>query len=94
MGGADLYTALTMKQIVFKISHDGKDWVISNSLASMSSPTLEELDAGIGALLRERGFIKRGEKARVRMEFDNSSIPQWIRQYSQHYFDRIVEIHG
>jgi len=26
------------------------------------------------------------------MYFDNSTIPQWIRQYAQHYFNRIVEI--
>ncbi len=83
-----------MKQIVLKISHDGKDWVVENSLVSMSSPTLEEIDAGIGALLREKGFIGKGEKARVRMEFDSSGIPQWIRQYSHHYFDRIVDIQG
>ncbi len=83
-----------MKKMVFKISHDGRDWVVRNSLLSMSSPTLEELDAGIGAFLRERGFIEKGEKARVRMEFDSSSMPQWVRQYSHHYFDRIVEIQG
>jgi len=85
---------MTMKKIGFKIWHDGKDWVVRNSHLTLSSPTLEELDAKIGDLLREKGLVKKGEKAEVLMEFDNYSIPQWIRQYSQHYFDRIVEIYG
>jgi len=68
--------------------------MVENSLLTASSPTLDELDEKVGALLREKGLIKEGEKAEIVMEFDNSTIPQWIRQYSQHYFDRIVEVRG
>lgn len=33
-----------------------------------------------------------GEKVEVFMAFDNSTIPQWIRQYAQHYFNRILVV--
>lgn len=83
-----------MKKIGFKITHNGKDWVVENRLLTASSATLDDLDKRVGALLREKGLIKEGERAEIVMEFDNSTIPQWIRQYSSHYFDRIVKIEG
>ena len=32
-----------------------------------------------------------GDSVTVKMLFDHSVIPEWIRQYSDHYFNRIVE---
>jgi|Deesub1362A_J573_1020465.scaffolds.fasta_scaffold00311_42 hypothetical protein len=83
-----------MKRLVFKITHNGREWVVRNESMTLSSPTLDELDIRMGELLRERGEIGQGERVRVIMEFDSSSIPQWIRQYTHHYFDRVVEIEG
>jgi hypothetical protein len=76
------------------LKHDGKDWVIDNEFLSASAPTLEELDRKVKNFLKEKEIIQKGEKAKVFMAFDNSSLPQWIRQYSQHYFNRIIEIEG
>jgi len=83
-----------MRKIILKITHDGGKWVVKNESLILSSPTLDEIDARIGDVLRGSGLIKPGERVRLKMEFDNSSIPQWIRQYTQHYFDRIIEIEG
>jgi len=83
-----------MRKIIFKIAHDGREWVVRNESLMLSSSTLDGLDVRIRDVLREKGLIKSGERVRLRMEFDNFSIPQWIRQYTQHYFDRIVEIEG
>ena len=55
---------------------------------------LDELDINVKNLLLNQNIIKKGEKAKLFMAFDNSTIPQWIRQYAQHYFNRIVEIEG
>ncbi|MEJ2253244.1 MAG: DUF5395 domain-containing protein [Nitrospirota bacterium] len=76
------------------IRHDGANWVVEHGTNSISAPTLEELDRGVERYLKEEGLLKAGEKAEVFMAFDNSTIPQWIRQYSQHYFNRIVEVKG
>jgi len=83
-----------MNQIEFRIIHDGNNWVIENNLLAISSSTLEELDIKLKALLKEKGVVKKGERVKVLMMFDNSTIPRWIRQYAQHYFDRIVEVEG
>ncbi len=76
------------------ISHDGTNWTAKNDFLSASAATLEELDINVGKLLSKNGYIEKGQKLKVFMAFDNSTIPQWIRQYAQHYFNRIVEVKG
>ncbi len=76
------------------IRHNGRDWVVEGDGLSLSAPTLEELDRKVGTTMREKGLIKEGEKTEVFMAFDNSTIPEWIRQYAQHYFNRILVVQG
>ena len=81
-----------MMQIDFTIKHTGKEWIVENEQLAVSAPTLKELDIKVKEDLIVKGVINKGEKIKVFMAFDNSTIPQWIRQYAQHYFNRIVEI--
>jgi hypothetical protein len=76
------------------LTHDGRCWVARSELLKAAAPTLEELDSEVARLLRRGGLLKTGGKLRVFMAFDNSTIPQWIRQYAQHYFNRVVDISG
>ena len=76
------------------LTHDGRRWVARNELLAAAAPTLEELDSEVGRLLKRNGLLKAGKTLRISMAFDNSTIPQWIRQYSQHYFNRVVDISG
>ena len=80
--------------MTFLIRHDGRNWIVENEHLMLSAPTLEELDRAVAQGMRQKGWLRKGEKARVFMAFDNSTIPQWIRQYAQHYFNRIVEVEG
>lgn len=74
--------------------HNGRNWVASHEGDLVSAPSLEELDRGVESLLRGKGMLMEGEKAEVFMAFDNATIPQWIRQYAQHYFNRVIEVKG
>ncbi|HEB75825.1 MAG TPA: hypothetical protein ENJ04_05700 [Nitrospirae bacterium] len=76
------------------IWHDGSNWVVKNERLTLSAPTLEELDVEVERFLRGSGMLREGETAEVFMTFDNSTIPQWIRQYAQHYFNRVLEVRG
>ena len=76
------------------LTHDGRCWVVKNELPTASAKTLEELDLEVGRCLKRDGLLKEGESLRVFMAFDNSTLPQWIRQYAQHYFNRAVDISG
>jgi hypothetical protein len=81
-------------EIELYIRHTGKDWLVENDSLRVSAATIDELDHRLKFLLKEKKLLRDGEKARVFMVYDNSTIPQWIRQYAQHYFNRILEIEG
>lgn len=83
-----------MIQLDFTIRYSENNWIVENESLHSSAPTLDELDINVKKLLLENNILKKGEKAKLFMAFDNSTIPEWIRQYAQHYFNRIVEVEG
>ena len=78
----------------FILTHDGKHWIATDHRFTAEADTLDQLDDKIKSYLKENKYVKPGEQKRIHFAFDNSAIPQWIRQYSNHYFNRIVEITG
>ena len=74
------------------IRHNGQNWLANNEVLNVTAPTLDELDDRLKLILREKNIHKKGSKTTVFMYFDNSTIPQWIRQYAQHYFNRILVV--
>ena len=80
--------------IEFIIKHDGRDWVIENERLRLARPTIEAIDADVGGAMIQRGMLAEGESCQVLMAFDNATIPEWMRPYAQHYFNRMVTVHG
>lgn len=77
------------------IVHDGINWVAKNDDMEISAATLEELDDLLRSTMKEKGLLKHGECKDVYMFSNNAvMIPQWMRPYSQHYFNRIVKVTG
>lgn len=70
------------------LTHDGKNWIFRFDEYSVCAPTLEKLDAKICELIKNNPKYQNVKK--VVMCFDIYTLPQWIRQYMQHYFDRIL----
>ncbi len=76
----------------FRLIHDGRNWIAENGSVSASAETLEDLDLKLAEILGRLSEYSRVNRLKIRMTFDNSVIPQWIRQYSNHYFNRIVTL--
>ena len=74
------------------VSHDGKNWIARNDALSAEASTIEGLDNELRRLVKEKGYVKPGKPLDLFMAFDNSTIPQWMRQYGQHYFNRIIKV--
>ncbi len=74
------------------VSHDGKNWIAKNDRLYAQAPTLEELDNELTKLVKQKGYLEPGKKLDLFMAFDNTTIPRWMRQYSQHYFNRIIQV--
>lgn len=74
------------------LNHDGRQWVVRAESLSAAGPTLPELDRAFSQALRECGRFPPGTRVSVFMGFDNETLPDWIRQYASHYFNRYVEL--
>jgi len=82
-------------RIEMSIVYDGMDWVATNDDLKISAPSLDELDHRLRATMVEKGLLKHGECKDVYMYSDNAvMIPDWMRPYGQHYFNRIVKVTG
>jgi hypothetical protein len=74
------------------VSHDGRNWIARNDFLCAEAPTLQSLDNELRRLVKEKGYLEAGKKLDLFLAFDNSTIPVWMRQYGQHYFNRIVRV--
>ena len=76
------------------ISHNGKYWIATHDDGQFIGQRLADIDTQVRRFVRETRVVRKGQKLRVKMFFDTRAIPQWMRQYSQHYFNRILEVEG
>jgi hypothetical protein len=78
--------------IDFRLIHDGQHWVADHPTVSARGQTMAELDRNLARAMRALPDQFTGNQVDVRMTFDQAVIPQWMRQYANHYFNRIVKI--
>jgi dipeptidase len=77
--------------IEMQLTHDGVFWVARNDDIEARARELPELDREVARQLGELETETPLERSvQVRMVFDRAVIPQWIRQYAGHYFNRVV----
>ncbi|ADB58681.1 DUF5395 domain-containing protein [Archaeoglobus profundus] len=62
-------------------------WIAEGNGLVIRADTLDELDKEIAKELKKLGY--KGT-VKVHMKFDYETIPQWIRQFHPHYFNRTV----
>ena len=78
--------------VVLKLIHDGKEWIVSNDSYKIRGESFEVLDTNLIDALRNSGEFQQGEKLTVFMGYDFDTFPTWLRQYHNHYFNRLVDI--
>jgi len=79
-------------RIELKLSFSGNDWSAENNEIKVSASSLPELDKKIGNILRISNLYEKDKLVQVYMFFDQETIPEWIRQYSNHYMNRMLEV--
>lgn len=78
--------------VELSLIHDGRLWSARGESWTVQGETLEDLDRAVAKIAMEREKPDEGRRLKVRMTFDNRVIPQWIRQYSNHYFNRLITV--
>ncbi len=80
------------RQIAMILWHDGIHWVLKNEKDAsliIKAKELDELDKKL-----ENALSKEWQKEplEVYMRTDNDIIPEWMRPFMDHYFNRILEL--
>ncbi len=78
--------------IKLSLVHDGEFWIGSNNALQVKGVTISELDDELERDLRESGDYTPGTTVNVFMGFDFETVPTWLRQYHNHYFNRTVSV--
>ncbi len=73
-------------RLVMKLRY-GNEWTAENGEITAKGSSLVELDRNLELELKKAGYKGRVE---VLMKFDYSTIPNWMRQFHPHYFNRTV----
>jgi len=84
-------TGATIKSMSLELllRYDDGRWVANGNGLFAHGTTLDELDDALLDQLAAAGFET---PVKVMMYFDHSSLPQWMRQYGAHYFNRVVQL--
>lgn len=72
--------------------HDGKQWIGRNDSVTARGESLSDLDDDIKRVLQESGEHPAGTRLTVFMGFDFDTIPTWLRQYHNHYLNRLLTV--
>lgn len=78
--------------VELRLTHDGHDWIGENPDVHARGETLHELDENVRSILLQSGKYQAGRRLMVFMGFDFETIPTWLRQYHNHYFNRYIEV--
>ncbi|MDD4648767.1 MAG: DUF5395 family protein [Desulfoplanes sp.] len=74
----------------FRLIYDGKAWRAMHGDISVQGKSLISLDKNLEQELVNRDMTQGLSEYKVRMTFDNSCMPEFMRQYANHYFNRVV----
>ena len=78
-------------ELDISLTFSGTDWVVADDVYRCASDTLEGIDNQVRDKLERIEMPSPGDTITINYLFDNSAIPEWIRQCSNHYFNRSVE---
>ncbi len=66
------------------------EWAAEGQGVRVQAPTLAEVEEQVERQLRESGRFAAGEKVNVLMATDRGLMPEWMRPYQSHYFNRVI----
>ncbi len=72
------------------LEHNGKKWVAQNQQIHIEAEELTDLDIQVKEAVIQQNLYPKGSKVTVYMNFNQAVIPEWIRQYANHYFNRKI----
>ncbi len=72
------------------LEHNGKKWIAKNQQINIEAEELTDLDIQVKEAVIRQNLYPKESKVTVFMNFNQAVIPEWIRQYANHYFNRKI----
>lgn len=76
--------------IELTLDHDGRRWVLSGDELCVAAKELDQIDRKLEMALQHR--LDSEGRLEVVMRTNNTMIPEWMRPYMNHYFNRHLEL--
>ena len=73
-----------------QITHVKKYWYAENNFIKLKAKKLSDLEYKIETNLPNLFTNKKTKEIKVRMLYNFSTFPKWLRQYHSHYFNRTL----
>ncbi len=67
-----------------------QQWAAEGPGVRAQAKTLAELEDQVERQIRESGKFPAGSKVDVLMATDRGLMPEWMRPYQSHYFNRVI----
>ncbi len=80
-----------MQKMNLTFVHDGSKWIVWDEGIKASGKDLAELDLNLRRELENIYDFQAGTQLEVKMDFDYSTIPEWMQEYQPYYIHRNVE---
>ncbi len=77
-------------KVELSLVHDGINWIAQNEQISVKAEELSALDKQLQSYIIANNLYPKGSTVMVYMNFNQATIPEWIRQYANHYFNRKI----
>jgi hypothetical protein len=72
------------------LDHDGRNWRVYDASVTVTAAELDELDRKLERAMAPR--LAREKKLTIFMTTNNEMIPEWMRPFMCHYFNRLLEL--
>jgi hypothetical protein len=79
-----------MARLEVILKQDGARWVARGEDLSVETGDVSEIDEAIRRRVEESGRFPAGTKVEVFLACDRGVIPDWMRPYHSHYFNRTI----
>ncbi len=72
------------------LDHDGQDWIVTGGDLRIAAKELDDIDRQLETALQPR--LAKDKRIDVIMTSNDEMIPEWMRPFMNHYFNRHLEL--
>ncbi len=77
-------------KVELTLGYEENYWIAKNNQIHLTASELSNLDTAVKKEIKQLQLFPEGSRVEVYMNFNQAYIPEWMRQYANHYFNRKI----